>query len=234
MTSRRSLAVTWDFGQTLADLDPVFLAKKLSEQSVFVSPEALDAAVPAAWRAYNRAVRAGAGGHPWKLFMRVVLETAGVPGAPMDALLDFLWTDQPRRNLWRRPVPGMIELVRALADSGVPQGVVSNSEGRLAELAEELGWTAPFRAIADSGKLGIEKPGRAIFDWCAERLGVAPADVVHSGDAHAVDVDGAVAAGMRAIWFRGEKGVDLRPEVATCEDAAEVTAALAAWGIAAP
>ena len=44
MTSRRSLAVTWDFGQTLADLDPVFLAKKLAEQSVFASPVALDAA----------------------------------------------------------------------------------------------------------------------------------------------------------------------------------------------
>lgn len=228
------LAVTWDFGQTLADLDPVFLAKKLAEQGVTADPGALDAAVPGAWQEYNRAVRGGAGGHPWKTFMRAVLQGARVPEARMEDVLEFLWTDQPRRNLWRRPVPGMIELVRALAAAGIPQGIVSNSEGRLAELAAELGWADPFRAIADSGKLGMEKPAPAIFAWCAERLG-APLDrVVHVGDAHAVDVDGAVAAGMRAIWFRGEEGADTRPEVATCATASEVQGALAAWGIAAP
>jgi putative hydrolase of the HAD superfamily len=228
------LAVTWDFGQTLADLDPVFLAKKLAEQGVTADPRALDAAVPGAWQEYNRAVRGGAGGHPWKTFMRAVLHGAAVPEAPTARLLDFLWDDQPRRNLWRRPVPGMIDLVRALDAAGIPQGIVSNSEGRLAELAAELGWSAPFRAVADSGKLGVEKPSRAIFAWCADRLG-APLDrVVHVGDAHAVDVDGAVAAGMRAIWFRGEKGADPRPQVATCETAEDVRAALAAWGIVAP
>jgi HAD superfamily hydrolase (TIGR01509 family) len=222
-----STAVTWDFGQTLADLDPDFLATKLAEKGAIVSPEALSAAVPAAWGAYNRAVRGGAGGHPWKTFMRAVLSGAGVAAEAGEDLAEHLWLDQPRRNLWRRPVPGMMQLVRELHAAGVPQGIVSNSEGRLAELVTELGWAAPFRAIADSGKLGFEKPGRAIFDWCAERIGVPPERIVHVGDAHAVDVEGALAAGMRAIWFRGEKGADSRSEVAICETAAEVRAALA-------
>jgi HAD superfamily hydrolase (TIGR01509 family) len=223
------MAVTWDFGQTLADLDPVFLAQKLAENGVSASASALDGAVPAAWGVYNRAVRGGAGGHPWKTFMRAVLSGAGIGAARIDDLAEVLWQDQPARNLWRRPVPGMMDLVRELDAAGVPQGIVSNSEGRLAELVRELGWSAPFRAIADSGKLGVEKPGRGIFDWCAERIGVPVERIVHIGDAHAVDVDGAVAAGMRAIWFRGEKGRDTRPEVATCDDAGEVRAALAAW-----
>ncbi len=227
----RSLAVTWDFGQTLADLDPTFLATKLAERGHLVPADALDAAVPAAWGAYNRAVRGGAGGHPWKTFMRAVLAGAGVDAAGIEPLTDFLWDDQPARNLWRRPVPGMMDIVRALDAAGVPQGIVSNSEGRLAELMGELGWAASFRAIADSGKLGVEKPARGIFDWCVERLGVAPEVVVHIGDAHAVDIDGAVAIGMRAIWFRGPSGADDRPSVATCGDAAEVRAALAAWGL---
>jgi HAD superfamily hydrolase (TIGR01509 family) len=226
-----SAAVTWDFGQTLADLDPVFLAEKLTSRGVSVPAAALDAAVPAAWGEYNRAVRGGAGGHPWKTFMRAVLTGAGVTASLVEDVTDFLWLDQPARNLWRRPVPGMMAIVHELDAAGVPQGIVSNSEGRLAELAAELGWSAPFRAIADSGKLGIEKPARAIFDWCAGRLGVSTARIVHIGDAHAVDVDGAVRAGMRAIWFRGEKGKDSRPEVATCGTAAEVRAALAAWGL---
>lgn len=227
----RALAVTWDFGQTLADLDPVFLSQKLAERGVAASSADLDAAVPGAWTAYNRAVRGGAGGHPWKTFMRALLSGAAVAAAQIDPLTDFLWDDQPARNLWRRPVPGMLDLVRALDAAGVPQGIVSNSEGRLAELLEALGWAPLFRAVADSGKLGIEKPARGIFDFTVERLGVAHAGVVHVGDAHAVDVDGAVAAGMRAIWFRGAKGADARPEVATCETPAEVREALIAWGI---
>lgn len=230
----RPLAVTWDFGQTLADLDPTFLSHKLRERGHAVAPDALDAAVPAAWAAYNSAVRGGAGGHPWKTFMRAVLQGAGVAPGAIEALTDFLWDDQPARNLWRRPVPGMMDVVRALDAAGVPQGIVSNSEGRLAELMAELGWAATFRAIADSGKLGVEKPARGIFDWCVARLGVAPERVVHIGDAHAVDVDGAVAIGMRAIWFRGAKGADGRSAVATCGDATEVRAALAAWGLPAP
>jgi putative hydrolase of the HAD superfamily len=125
----------------------------------------------------------------------------------------------------------MMDIVRALDAAGVPQGIVSNSEGRLAELMGELGWASSFRAIADSGKLGVEKPDRRIFDWCVAQLGVAPAAVVHIGDAHAVDIDGAVAAGLRAIWFRGHPGAEDRASVATCGDAAEVRAALAAWGL---
>jgi len=226
-----SLAITWDFGQTLADLDPAFLAAKLAEKGCSMSAVLLDSAVPAAWAAYNRAVRGGAGGHPWKTFMRAVLSGAGVPVRDVEPLTDFLWDDQPVRNLWRRPVPGMIELVRDLRAHGVPQGIVSNSEGRLAELVADLGWASLFVAIADSGKLGIEKPARGIFESCAGQLGVALERIVHIGDAHAVDVDGAVAAGLRAIWFRGRKGEDLRPEVATCQDASEVRAALAAWGL---
>ena len=229
--NHRSTAVTWDFGQTLADLDPVFLSQKLAERGVPSRSDALDAAVPGAWSAYNRAVRGGAGGHPWKTFMRALLSGAGVSAEAIDPLTDFLWDDQPARNLWRRPVPGMLDLVRALHAAGVPQGIVSNSEGRLAELLDALGWSPLFLAVADSGKLGIEKPARGIFDYTVERLGVPPESVVHIGDAHAVDVDGAVAIGMRAIWFRGAKGADARPQVATCETPAEVREALATWGV---
>lgn len=228
-----AIAVTWDFGQTLADLDPTFLAIKLAEKGHSVPAETLDAAVPAAWGAYNRAVRGGAGGHPWKTFMRAVLAAAPahLPEPAIEDLVDFLWLDQPSRNLWRRPVPGMRDLVLALGRAGVPQGIVSNSEGRLAELVSELDWAASFVHIADSGKLGIEKPARGIFEACAQKLDVPLDRIVHIGDAHAVDIDGAVSAGMRAIWFRGVKGTDDRPEVATCDSAAEVAAALAGWGI---
>ena len=57
----------------------------------------------------------------------------------------------------------MFELAEELGRSGISIGIVSNSEGKLAELVAELGYERLFAAIADSGKLGIEKPDARIF-----------------------------------------------------------------------
>lgn len=230
-----AVAVSFDFGQTLAELDTGMLSLRLAERSVAAAPERLEGAVADAWRAYDAAVHAGLGGHPWKILMSRLLTGAGVEAEAAPGAVDWLWTEQPRRNLWRRPIPGMIELVIALRRAEVPVAVLSNSEGRLAELAEELGWTAHFVAIADSGKLGFEKPGREIFAWTAERLSVPIERVVHVGDSLAADVEGALAAGMRAVWFRGDparaSGMNAAGRLAVAGDAAELRAALAAFGL---
>lgn len=231
-------AVSFDFGQTLAELDTAMLASRCAERGVSVEIHALDRAVMPAWRAYNTAVRAGHGGHPWKLLMRTLLDGAGVDASARASLVDWLWEEQPRRNLWRRPIPGMIELVRALRAQGVPVGVLSNSEGRLAELAEELGWRDDFVVIADSGRLGIEKPDPRIFAWTAERLGVPLPDVAHVGDAWSADFLGARAAGMRAVLFRGDAAMPEGaafpsddPRCARCDDAVSLRRILSAWGV---
>lgn len=234
-------AVSFDFGQTLAELDTGLLAARVRERGVAADEAALEAAVPLAWRAYNDAVRAGTSGHPWKLLMATLLGEGGVAPAAIDALTDFLWDEQPKKNLWRRPIPGMIELVRELARSGVPVAVLSNSEGKLWELVVELGWERDFLAVADSGKLGIEKPDRPIFEWTRERLGVAMDEVVHVGDSVAADVAGALRAGMRAVWFKGDPALvheKLGPvdaeRLAFADDAASLRAALVAWGLPLP
>lgn len=229
----RPAAVSIDFGQTLAELDTGMLSRRLAERGIAADEGRLEAAVPAAWEAYNAAVHRGVSGHPWKILMARLLEGAGVTGEQARGAVDWLWTEQPRRNLWRRPIPGMIELVGDLRAAGVPVAVLSNSEGRLAELAEELGWASRFVAIADSGRLGFEKPGREIFAWTAERLGVALEEVVHVGDSLAADVEGALAAGMRAVWFRGDpaRAAALGDRVAAAADAAQVRAAFQRFGL---
>lgn len=203
MSSQAPLAVTFDFGQTLARFDAVLASARLTERGLAVEPERLDEALPFAWRTYNQAIREGFGGHPWKILMRALLERAA-PGAHTDAItdaVDFLWDQQPIKNLWRRPIPGMIELVDELISAGIKVAVVSNSEGRLAELIDEMGWSDRFGIVADSGKLGIQKPDRGIFAWAAERLDIPLENIVHIGDSFAADVEGALAAGMFAIWF---------------------------------
>ncbi len=168
------IAVTFDFGQTLADLDTAMLARRCGERGVTADATALEAAVPTAWARYDAAIREGAGGHPWKLLMRTILGEAHVDPRAIDALTDWLWDEQPRKNLWRRPIPGMFELVRALHAAKVTLGVISNSEGKLAELIDELGLGDALRIVVDSGVFGITKPDRRIFDEAAARLGVEP------------------------------------------------------------
>jgi putative hydrolase of the HAD superfamily len=229
-----ALAVTFDFGQTLCDLDTGMLSRRLAERGLDVPADRLEAAVPEAWSAYDAAIHAGHGGHPWKFLMTRLLSLAGAPPDPARDAVDWLWTEQPSKNLWRRPIAGMIDVVRALRGAGVPVGIVSNSEGKLAELAAEIGWGDDFLFVADSGKLGIEKPDPAIFHWAAERLAVPAAQVAHVGDSWAADVEGALRAGMRAVWFQphgggGTRALPLEAQRAT--DAAGVRAALRAWGV---
>jgi putative hydrolase of the HAD superfamily len=230
-------AVTFDFGQTLCELDTVLLSRRLAERGVEAAPERLQQGLDDGWRAYDAAIAAGQGGHPWKTFMRRTLESAGAKAAErsavgwLDDAVDWLWTEQPRQNLWRRPIAGMIEVCRDLRAAGVPVGLLSNSEGRLAELVAEIGWADDLVVIADSGRQGIEKPDPAIFAWTAARLGATVADIVHVGDSWGADVEGARRAGMRAIWFRGRDGRAVPEGVVRAGGPAEVRAALAAWQI---
>jgi putative hydrolase of the HAD superfamily len=226
-------AVTFDAGQTLIELDTEMLAARLAERGHTVSADQLEVATAAGWRRYDQLVVAGAR-HPWHGLMDAVI--AGAHPALADearaAVVDWLWHEQPRRNLWRRPVAGMIELVDDLVAAGVPVAVISNSEGKLAALFDEIGWHGRFAAIADSGALGIEKPAAGIFTWTCDAIGVEPAGVVHIGDSRAADVEGALARGMRAIWF-GPAAHDVGDDrVRACADAAATRAALRAWGAA--
>lgn len=200
-----TLAVTFDFGQTLAELDTELLAARCREQNAQVSALALELNVALAWGAYGRAKAEGlVGERAWSTFMFTLLSASGcMREAPQQRrdLVAWLWAEQRRVNLWRRPVPGMFELVRSLAARGVLLAVLSNSEGKLNELASELGIASAFRAIVDSGTLEFEKPDPRIFDHTAGRLGVRCADLIHVGDSWEADVRGAVAVGARAIYF---------------------------------
>jgi putative hydrolase of the HAD superfamily len=236
-----AIGVTFDVGQTLLELDLSMLARRLAERGHEVPRVRLEVALGPAWRAYDDHVGQGGVGHPWKVLLAHLLEGAGVSAEATPALVDWLFVEQQTQNLWRHAVPGMIELARELCNAGVPIAILSNSEGRLEELMTELGHAHLFRAIVDSGRLGIEKPDPRIFAWTAGRLALPLDRVVHIGDSHSADVAGALGAGMRAIWFRGtadaphRKLADVAPldeeRARVCSDAAEVRATLRDFGV---
>ncbi len=160
--------------------------------------------------------------------MQALLEAAGV--VEPAALVEWLWSEQPRANLWRKPIPAMLDLARELAAAGAVVGVLSNSEGKLAELFEEIGIARQFVAIVDSGRVGIEKPDPRIFAHTLHVLGGGEPGI-HIGDSWAADIVGARGAGWRAIWF-GAKATPVDDAgVASARDAAEARAALVRWGV---
>jgi FMN phosphatase YigB (HAD superfamily) len=236
-SSRRARAVTFDFGQTLAELDHDFLAQRARDFGAELDPVAARAATVSAWSAYGAAKALGHA-RAWQAMMLELLRGGSVrpshgPAAPDFAanIAQALWAAQPSKNLWRKPIPGMFELVEELVRHAVPVGIISNSEGRLAELVAELGKAALFRVVVDSGRVGIDKPDRRIFEHTAELLCVPLADIVHVGDAWEADVMGACAAGAHAIWFAPTDERALPPGVVACRDASELRRALTDFGI---
>ena len=223
--------VTFDAGQTLVELDLDFLARRLAERGVHVSVEDLERAAPAAWVRYDALTAAGVG-HPWRELMATLLAGAGVHDAV--GLAGWLWDEQPRANLWRKPIAPMVALAKELKERGVTVAVLSNSEGGLADLFEEIGLAPLFVTIVDSGKVGIEKPDPRIFAHTLEQVGGEPSRAVHIGDSWSADVVGALGAGWRAIYYpsRAAEPPELTdPRVRVARTADDARAALSAFGV---
>lgn len=96
-----------------------------------------------------------------------------------------------------RPV---LDALRARGD--VRLGVVTNGESDLQRRKlDVLGITAYFDAVVVSGDHGWAKPDRRIFERAARDVGVPPHRCLFVGDRPDVDVAGALAAGLRAVWL---------------------------------
>lgn len=223
--------ISFDIGQTLVELDLDFLAQRLGERGLEVAPGALATASPAAWAHYDVLVDSGIG-HPWRELMRALLAGAGVSPAQVGPTAEWLWDQQPVANLFRAPIAPMVALARELAACGHPLVVVSNSEGRLAELLAQIGLLDLFQAVVDSGRLGIEKPDPRIFHHALSAIGAPPdAPVIHIGDAWSADITGAVSVGWRAIWYGRRATPVADPRVGVAADADGVRDVLTRWAV---
>lgn len=58
-----------------------------------------------------------------------------------------------------------------------------------------------FEAVVVSADLGVAKPDASIFEYTLSQLGVDSNHAVMVGDSISKDVDGALAAGLRAVWL---------------------------------
>jgi HAD superfamily hydrolase (TIGR01509 family) len=86
-----------------------------------------------------------------------------------------------------------------------------------------------FDAVVVSGDVGAGKPDAAIFRHALAALDASAGEAVMIGDNLERDVDGAIAAGLEAVWInrRGDPRPEDRRRVVEIATLAELSAALA-------
>jgi putative hydrolase of the HAD superfamily len=144
----------------------------------------------------------------WTFFQEAYALDAGVPPERLEAAVAELGAAFAGPGMWTRHVPGSLEALRRLADTGVALAIVSNSDGTLeARLAAEgvcqvgPGAGVPVAVVVDSGAVGVAKPDPAIFRIALEATGAEPGRAVHVGDTVGADVGGARAAGVQPLHY---------------------------------
>ena len=138
------------------------------------------------------------GARGWAATVGTFLVGVGAAEHAVPELLEALWPEHVKHNLWSLVPPDLSQSLLRLRAAGVPVMIVSNSEGMLDALFAKLGIDRLFDCVIDSGCVGVEKPDPRIFEIALERFGVDPQRALHLGDTIGTDVLGAQRASMRA------------------------------------
>lgn len=218
--SREGLrAVLLDAGNTVVFLDMEAICEIVGAHGVTLDAAELWRAEAEAKRRYealltrgpiapvSREPAGGRGGAPdheagWTLYMATLLEAAGTPGLP--------------------------EALDRLRGAGLKTGIVSNSEGGIGNLLAQVGLASRFDVILDSHFEGVAKPDPEIFRRALERLGVRADEAIYAGDVPGVDVEGARAAGLRAVLVDPRDDYPDRTDVARVRSVEELVTRLLA------
>jgi HAD superfamily hydrolase (TIGR01509 family) len=106
------------------------------------------------------------------------------------------------------PVPGALDLLGRVADSGRLRAVASSSDGEIVDLVlRRLGIRERFQAVVNGTQVDHGKPEPDIFFEAASRLGVEPARCLVLEDSEA-GTRAARAAGMACIGLKNPHSGD--------------------------
>jgi HAD superfamily hydrolase (TIGR01493 family) len=191
-------AVLFDWGDTLFESPhaPTVILDAARERGIALQPESAtriwnelwDAGKTAEEHAKGRDLSREAHRRVWMdLFSGA---NASVPG------IDQVLYDRVMDPAGWIPYPDTERTLRALRDRGLKIGVVSNTAHDLRPFFAAKGFADLIDAYALSYEIGVQKPGRAIFDAASRMLGTSPGETLMVGDDPVSD-GGAGAAGLR-------------------------------------
>ena len=125
--------------------------------------------------------------------------------SPSDDFLDRTATEYGQ--IYRKaqgPSPGAVELLETLGrHPEVNHVAILTNHLRDVQIdkLEACGLTDLVDFMVTSEEVGHRKPSGQIFQFALGRAGTSAADAVMVGDSWEGDVQGAQAAGLRAVWF---------------------------------
>ncbi len=127
-----------------------------------------------------------------RLTLREALENSGADLALLEPAYEAFYAARNQVEFY----PDAVDALARIA-ARVPVAALSNGNADLAR----IGLEHHFAFQLGSREHGAAKPAASIFHAACERLGVAPAQVLHVGDHIEMDVVGAMQAGLRGCWI---------------------------------
>jgi putative hydrolase of the HAD superfamily len=147
-------------------------------------------------------------------YTRHILEQMGARGAQLDICARQIydeWAACQHFELYDDVAPAL----RLLHGAGVRIGLISNSHRCLASFQSHFELDGLIACAVSSSEHGLMKPHPSIFRAALDLANVPAAESLMVGDSVRQDIDGALAAGMRAMLLhRGTGPHALEPELA--------------------
>lgn len=134
--------------------------------------------------------------------IRSALRAAGDDPALAEPAFDVFFDERQRVTLYEDVLP-------ALARLAARWPVVALSNGN-ADIRRVPGLAGFFHAAISARDLGMSKPAPEVFAAACRRAGAAPGRTLHIGDDPALDVDGAIDAGLQAAWVQRPDALSAR------------------------
>jgi len=196
--AERPEAIFFDVGNTLLFPNWTRILAPLTERGIMPTHEQLQLVERHAKNEFDQMVTSGQQDLGfWRLFYMLLLDLLELDDL---ALVDTLTESTRSSANWDRIRPGTREALEQLSN-GWRIAVISNADGRIAEILKLCGIGDCFLTITDSGIVGHEKPHPAIFAAALQSLNVDAERALYVGDVYSVDYLGARQAGMEAILF---------------------------------
>jgi len=192
-------ALFFDVGNTLLFPNRKKMLRSLHERQVFPSEELLQKIERETKQEFDALVESHSAvdnGFWWMFYSRLLNEL----GMPDEAICTDLVARTQTSSNWCDIRPGTREALQRLGKR-YRLAVISNADGKIADILAQCGIAGCFETITDSGIVGKEKPHPAIFEAALQSLDVDAQQSLYTGDVYCVDYLGATSVGMQCVLF---------------------------------
>ena len=185
-----------------------------------LSAEAADCAFAAAWKQMPPRETTGAPREDddkgwWRDLVERVLEQVAPATHQFDrdAFFEAAYSHFAEAGVWEL-FPEIVEVLESLQPH-FQLGVISNFDGRLRMILEQLGISKFFRQVVISSEVGADKPDPFIYRRAVELAGIEAHEALHVGDDPVRDWEGAASAGLHILRLERPRN-SVRDVVAAC------------------